>query len=728
MRSHWSGGGSGRGADLALLALPGALDIADGLAGHPGVAPQTLTAAEELLARVALPGAGVVVADVQAMTGGELSALLERIEASRGSWALLLLAHPEAVAANSRHLARAAVHLMLHPMPPGALGDRIAELLGRIGSYQTLQDSARFAEPADPASLVLDLVGRLAHDLRSPLASIIMNSQSGTSGALDTADAEVLDDISAAALEIERHLANLIDVANASSGHWRPVLGPLDPGLVVRRAAAALRELGSGFDIAVDTRVDQTVPTVLASSSLLERMLTTVGSVMLAQLRAGDRLTLGCDPRGDAGGITLAAPPGRALTLAPFAGSAGRLQDAATRGGLGPAFVRAAARAQGLQISLPEAGQVLITLPLPIVPAPPPPPTPPRPQRSRQVARAEHDLLTAHDEAPADRAGLSQELDRALRGATMVWQPIVRWSQRRIVAFEAFVRGGTAPLRLPADLFAAAERLGRTGDLMGRIGDLLEADVTAAPPQVDLFVNIEPCVALDSAESPLTPLERFAARVVLDLTRPPEARPVGPADLAPLRALGFRLALGDLGRGDGAAERLATLEPEFVWLGADLLRGVRRTGLRAQAIARLVATCRGLGAPVIAKGVETAAERELLVGLGCKCSAMPVHPGYSATNLQSAGVGMDGGSALFRWVYKITNALMAQSAEAGAYPLVLAAAWPDAKPGAYYGPTGLQQLRGPVGESFVHDKAKDEAMARGLWEKSEELVGAFFGE
>jgi len=109
-----------------------------------------------------------------------------------------------------------------------------------------------------------------------------------------------------------------------------------------------------------------------------------------------------------------------------------------------------------------------------------------------------------------------------------------------------------------------------------------------------------------------------------------------------------------------------------------------------------------------------------------RVSAIPCHPGYAATNLQSAGVGMKGGSALFRWVYKLSNALLAQSAERGAYPLALAAADPEARPGVYYGPTALGDSRGPVGESTVATVATDEVLARQLWEKTEESVGPFF--
>lgn len=111
---------------------------------------------------------------------------------------------------------------------------------------------------------------------------------------------------------------------------------------------------------------------------------------------------------------------------------------------------------------------------------------------------------------------------------------------------------------------------------------------------------------------------------------------------------------------------------------------------------------------------------------GSSVVSIPCHPGYAATNLQSAGVGMEGGSAFFRVLYKISNAVAAQPAEKGAWPLVLAAAAPNAEAGAYYGPTGLGGTRGKVGKSVVAARARDQTVAKGLWEKTEELVGPFF--
>ena len=114
-----------------------------------------------------------------------------------------------------------------------------------------------------------------------------------------------------------------------------------------------------------------------------------------------------------------------------------------------------------------------------------------------------------------------------------------------------------------------------------------------------------------------------------------------------------------------------------------------------------------------------------LQAAGSPVVSIPCHPGYSATNLQHAGVGMAGGSWFVRAVYAVTTRVLAQSAEHGSWPLCLAAADPDAEGGVYYGPTGLGDMGGPVGRSRLSRKARDEGVARRLWEETEKLVGPF---
>lgn len=106
---------------------------------------------------------------------------------------------------------------------------------------------------------------------------------------------------------------------------------------------------------------------------------------------------------------------------------------------------------------------------------------------------------------------------------------------------------------------------------------------------------------------------------------------------------------------------------------------------------------------------------------GASASSIACHPGYSNTNLQSTGPG-----AGLTMLYRLTNALIAQSAERGAIPTVLAAAGLEASGGGYYGPTGFRDLNGPVGTASVAARARDASSAERLWTESERLVGHRF--
>lgn len=99
--------------------------------------------------------------------------------------------------------------------------------------------------------------------------------------------------------------------------------------------------------------------------------------------------------------------------------------------------------------------------------------------------------------------------------------------------------------------------------------------------------------------------------------------------------------------------------------------------------------------------------------------AIVVHPGWSATNLQSTGPGK-----LMERMMGLGNFLLAQSAEKGSWPLVLAAADPEARAGQYYGPTRRGQLAGPVDLCPIADCGRDEDAARRLWDVSTEMTGA----
>ena len=75
---------------------------------------------------------------------------------------------------------------------------------------------------------------------------------------------------------------------------------------------------------------------------------------------------------------------------------------------------------------------------------------------------------------------------------------------------------------------------------------------------------------------------------------------------------------------------------------------------------------------------------------------------------------------------KVTNHMVAQSAEDGALPTLYAATFPGLPGGAYVGPDGFMEMRGspkPVGASSAARNFED---ARRLWEVSEKLTGVTY--
>ena len=111
------------------------------------------------------------------------------------------------------------------------------------------------------------------------------------------------------------------------------------------------------------------------------------------------------------------------------------------------------------------------------------------------------------------------------------------------------------------------------------------------------------------------PLSKNAARVVLELTE--REPPHSARHVAVLRELGYRIALDDLGAGYADLSTLTTLRPDVVKLDRQLVRHVDRDATRRQVIRSFVGTCDDLGMELICEGVETRAELDALLRLGC---------------------------------------------------------------------------------------------------------------
>ena len=103
------------------------------------------------------------------------------------------------------------------------------------------------------------------------------------------------------------------------------------------------------------------------------------------------------------------------------------------------------------------------------------------------------------------------------------------------------------------------------------------------------------------------------------------------------------------------------------------------------------------------------------ISVGC-------HPGYAATNLQYRGP-EESGSRVQMGLMKAANAVVGQSAAKGSLPMLYAATAPDVQGGEYYGPGGFMNMRGAPEKQSSSEASYNEADARTLWERSEELTG-----
>jgi EAL domain-containing protein (putative c-di-GMP-specific phosphodiesterase class I) len=238
-----------------------------------------------------------------------------------------------------------------------------------------------------------------------------------------------------------------------------------------------------------------------------------------------------------------------------------------------------------------------------------------------RIARLKRDAL-AHlgfdDRQLGDRAGLEIALGRALGSLWMAYQPIVVARSGQLFGYEALVRSSERTLGVPTALFDAASRLGRVRQLGRAIRDEVARSLPAMA--TDVFVNLHGQeLADDSLYHSSSLLSARARQIVLEITEREslEGLPDLRARIATLRRMGFRIAVDDLGAGYAGLTSFAALEPDIVKLDAALTCGVEKEQFKRNVIGTMVGLCKREGILVVAEGIETEGDRDVVVDLGC---------------------------------------------------------------------------------------------------------------
>src|SRR3984893_12685105 len=129
---------------------------------------------------------------------------------------------------------------------------------------------------------------------------------------------------------------------------------------------------------------------------------------------------------------------------------------------------------------------------------------------------------------------------------------------------------------------------------------------------------------------------------------------------------------------------------------------------------------RAYGQSKLANLLFTAELQRRLFAAGAGVLATAAHPGYAATNLQ-----FHSERRLLHVISAVGNRLLAQDEAGGALPTLYAAV-ADIPGDSFAGPGGFMEQRGAPKLVGRTEAARDTAVARRLWDVSEEMTGVRF--
>lgn len=205
---------------------------------------------------------------------------------------------------------------------------------------------------------------------------------------------------------------------------------------------------------------------------------------------------------------------------------------------------------------------------------------------------------------------------RAPNGLAVVFQPIVHvcGGTQRLHAVECLTRGprGTE-LEHATRLFDAVRRQRLEVEVDRLCTGAALSSARALPSWVTLSVNVHATtlsrdsdfprtLALHAAEAGIVP-----SRVTVELveTSAPDDDAAFARALRDLRALGFRLALDDVGLGHSNLKLFVDVRPDYVKLDRFFVTGVEDDGYRHAILRGVAELGRNVGALVVAEGVES---------------------------------------------------------------------------------------------------------------------------
>ena len=214
------------------------------------------------------------------------------------------------------------------------------------------------------------------------------------------------------------------------------------------------------------------------------------------------------------------------------------------------------------------------------------------------------------------------------KSLSCVFQPIISFYEQHILGFEALIRGPKDSIfHAPIELFSAAQDLDSLAELSGICVNTVLQQFAALRLPGKLFLNISPRVVgmpgfdPERAVRQLSKLKLKPEQIVIELT---EQEPTLHFDeirasLMIYRAMGFRVAIDDLGEGFSSLRLWSELKPEFVKADKHFVTGIADDPIKIQFLKAIQQIAESCGSRIIAEGIETESDFKMVQELGIAC-------------------------------------------------------------------------------------------------------------
>jgi diguanylate cyclase (GGDEF)-like protein/PAS domain S-box-containing protein len=233
------------------------------------------------------------------------------------------------------------------------------------------------------------------------------------------------------------------------------------------------------------------------------------------------------------------------------------------------------------------------------------------------------------------RRDLQAALDSAVAESafSLVYQPIVELTTGAVAGFEALLRWPHPEWGMvqPDQFIALAEETGHIVPLGAWVLQQATADVAhwqqrvRGHPPVYVSVNVAARQLRDpgfvrGVRRRLTESGLAPSSLVLELTESGLLRPDQRlrADLEELKGMGVRLAIDDFGTGYSSLSYLRELPIDLLKVDKSFVDGIAVSTQRLALVEVIIRIAKTLGLTLIAEGIESEVQRDMLVSMGCR--------------------------------------------------------------------------------------------------------------